>query len=212
VIRRCPWKDRAVAPLFRFEISLLGERHGRWFRPIGSRCRDGHCALSSRCQLRDLNFVGFDWSTLRFSGRRSAKCQRSCGGGCAQEVTASGFSELIVRHEASPMCLLTLPTYRLSFCREVVPEIVEALGAAKEGGEDREVRQDDVASTRAGRRHPEEAIEFSVPRLDERMWPSQIDRLARKNPNCDRIIRCQRIMRQVLWEGERLDGPWPTRP
>src|SRR5262249_49626858 len=120
VIRRCPWKDRAVAPLFRFEISLLGERHGRWFRPIGSRCRDGHCALSSRCQLRDLNFVGFDWSTLRFSGRRSAKCQRSCGGGCAQEVTASGFSELIVRHEASPMCLLTLPTYRLSFCREVV--------------------------------------------------------------------------------------------
>ena len=65
----------------------------------------------------------------------------------------------------------------LSFCCEVVPKVVEALGAAEQGGEKCQVCQQDVAGSRACRRHPKEHVEFRVSRVDKWMRPRQIDRL-----------------------------------
>ena len=90
----------------------------------------------------------------------------------------------------------------LTFRREVLPEVVEAIGAAEQRGEDGQVCQQDVASPRACRRHPKEAVEFSVSGLDKWMRSGQIDRLPSKNSNCVRIFRRQRIMRQVLMKIE----------
>ena len=91
-----------------------------------------------------------------------------------------------------------LSTYASSFGREVVPEVVETLGTAKQSGEDCQVREQDMASPRACRRHPEERIEFGVTGLDERMRSGQIDRLSSKNTNRTRIFRRQCVVRQVL--------------
>src|SRR3954471_24846227 len=86
------------------------------------------------------------------------------------------------------------------FGRKVVPEVIETLGAAEESGEDGQIGEEDVPSPRTCRRHPEERIEFGVAGLDERMRSGQIDRLLSENTNCARIVRRQRIMRQVLME------------
>ena len=53
------WKDWTITALLKFEISLNGDRHRSGSRPIRSRCRGGRSALSSRRQLRNLDFVGF---------------------------------------------------------------------------------------------------------------------------------------------------------
>src|SRR5215211_1883313 len=211
IIGRSSWKDWTVAALLKLEVPLLGDRHGCRFCPV--RCT-GHGWLRALagCQLCHLEFVGFDWSGLRFSSRRSAECQRRGGCRCAQEVTASGFSDLIVSHEALHNVLISPLTDGSSFCREVVPEIIEALGAAKQSGKDCQVRKHDVPGARSRRWHPEEAIKFGVSGFDKRMRPGQINRLPGKNPNCARIFRCQRIMRQVLVKIEGRYVREPTMP
>src|SRR5437899_8009241 len=90
----------------------------------------------------------------------------------------------------SPNVLKSPLTDGSSLCREVVPEIIETLGAAKQSGEDCQVRKHDVAGARPCRWHPEEAIEFGVSGFDKRMRPGQINRLPRKDPNCASIFRC----------------------
>jgi len=100
----------------------------------------------------------------------------------------------------------------LSFCCEVVPEVIETLGATKESGEDCQVCKQDVASARPCRRHPEERIKFSVTGLDERMRSGQIDRLSSKHTNCACIFRRQRIVRQVLVKIEGWNVREPTMP
>jgi hypothetical protein len=47
----------------------------------------------------------------------------------------------------------------LSFCCEVVPKVVEALGAAEQCGEECQVGEQDVAGARACRRHPKQITE-----------------------------------------------------
>src|SRR5262249_4451276 len=96
IIRRSSWKDWTVAPCLKFKIALFGDRHCSGLCPVKRAGRSWLRALAGCCQLRNLNFVGRDGSCLRFGARRSAECQRRCGGGCAQEAAASGVSELIV--------------------------------------------------------------------------------------------------------------------
>ena len=110
------------------------------------------------------------------------------------------------------MCSQVFRLVGSSPCREVVPKVVEALGAAKESGEDCQVRQQDVPSAHPCRRHPEERIEFGVAGFDERMRSGQIDRLSSKNVNCPCIFRRQRIVRQVLVEIEGCHVREPTMP
>src|SRR5438105_4042313 len=112
----------------------------------------------------------------------------------------------------SIMCSQVFRAIASSLCREVVPEVIETLGATKESGEDCQVRKQDVPSARPCRRHPEERIEFGVTGLDERMQSGQIDRLSSKNANCACIFRRQRIVRQVLVKIEGGHVREPTIP
>src|SRR5215204_2238137 len=89
-----------------------------------------------------------------------------------------------------------------SFRREVVPKVIETLGAAKQSREDCQVREQDVPGPLPRGWHPEKRIEIRVARLDERMRSGQINRLPGKNANCARIFRRQRIVRQMLMEIE----------
>src|SRR5947209_20374959 len=81
----------------------------------------------------------------------------------------------------------------LSFCCEVVPKVVEALGAAKQGGEECQVCQQDVAGSRACRRHPKEHVEFGVSCFDKWMRPRQIDWLASQHPKIGRASCRERM-------------------
>ena len=98
------------------------------------------------------------------------------------------------------------------FVARLYQKLSRLLGAAKQGREDRQVGEQNVAGPRARRRHPQKRIEFRVPRLDERVWSGQIHRLSSKNTNCIRIFRGQRIVRQVLVKIEGRDVREPTMP
>ena len=98
----------------------------------------------------------------------------------------------------------------LSFCCEVVPKVVEALGAAEQGGEKCQVCQQDVAGSRACRRHPKEHVEFRVSRVDKWMRPRQIDRLPTQHPNGSSVLCGQCVVRQVLVKIERCHVRQPT--
>src|SRR5437762_14267359 len=103
----------------------------------------------------------------------------------------------------------------LSFCCEVVPKVVEALGAAEQSGEKCQVCQQDVAGSRACRRHPKEHVEFRVSCVDKWMWPRQIDRLP-TSTRMDRVSSVvnafcgQCVVRQVLVKIERCHVRQPT--
>ena len=74
-----------------------------------------------------------------------------------------------------------------------------------------QVRQQDVAGSRAGRRHPEEHVEFGVSGFDEWMWARQIDRLPSQHANGLCVLRGQCVVRQVLVKIERCHVRQPTR-
>src|SRR4029077_8913052 len=61
--------------------------------------------------------------------------------------------------------------------REIPPEGLETLGAAKEGGEIGGIDQNDVSRPLLVRRHPQEAIKLPVTRLGERVRTFEVDRL-----------------------------------
>src|SRR4029077_2447790 len=66
---------------------------------------------------------------------------------------------------------------------EVVPKILEAVGAAEKRGEVRGVDEDDVAGTRAGRRHPDQRVKFVVACRGKGVGPVGIDPLTTQNPH-----------------------------
>src|SRR5256885_13980959 len=60
---------------------------------------------------------------------------------------------------------------------QVVPEILQAVGAAEQRGEVRGVDKDDVARPLAGGRHPDQRVELGVTRCGERVRPVRVDAL-----------------------------------
>src|SRR5215208_5466691 len=114
--------------------------------------------------------------------------------------------------KAQSWCLRWLHSMNgLSLCREVVPKVVEAIRAAKQSGEYGQVRQQDMAGSRAGRRHPEEHVEFGIAGFGKWMWLRQIDRLPSQQADGVCVLSRQRVVRQVLVKIERCHVLQPTR-
>src|SRR5580704_16245861 len=86
---------------------------------------------------------------------------------------------------------------------EILPEILEAVIAAKKRGEIGRVDQDDVSGSPVAGRHPKEAIELPVARFGEGMRKLEIDRLAREDLNFLAIRIAQFIVRQMRMQIER---------
>src|SRR6185436_17739024 len=86
---------------------------------------------------------------------------------------------------------------------EICPEMLEALSPTEQSGEDRRVGQDDLAPAFSLGGHPNAGVELLVARIDERMGPVQIDRLAREDVDRLAVVAGERVVRQVLMEIER---------
>src|SRR3954454_12019973 len=89
-----------------------------------------------------------------------------------------------------------------------MPEASKALVAAEQRAERRQDGQHDISGPRPARGHPEEAVEFAIARLRERMRLWHIDRLPREDTNRTGVVR-ERVMRQVLVE---VEGCHPRQP
>src|SRR5580704_7683579 len=88
--------------------------------------------------------------------------------------------------------------------REIPPERLETLRAAKECGEIGGIDQNDVSGPLIVRRHPQEAVELPIARLDERMRTVEVDRLPCEHLDGVRASR-QFILRQMRVEVEGRD-------
>src|SRR4051794_11395312 len=64
---------------------------------------------------------------------------------------------------------------------KIVPEPVQTGLSAEQGGEDRQVSEQDVAGSLAAWRHPEERVELLVSRVRERVRSGQVDGLSRQD-------------------------------
>src|SRR5690348_16332473 len=83
---------------------------------------------------------------------------------------------------------LSVEADRASLSRDIVPEALQALVATEQSGEDCRVCQQYVTDALTIRRHPEEHIEFSVSRLDERMRLGHVYWLPRQHMDGPRVV------------------------
>src|ERR1700704_2634762 len=81
--------------------------------------------------------------------------------------------------------------------RKVAPKTVQTLRAAEQGRENCRVGQQNVASPRAARWHPQKAVELAVSHFSKWMRSRQVDRLFGQNQNRLRIFCGHRIVRQM---------------
>src|SRR6185503_10496881 len=87
-------------------------------------------------------------------------------------------------------------------CRDISPEISQAVVGAKQRAEDRGISEQNIAGAIAVGRHPEEHVEFGIALFEKRMRPRLIDWLFRQHAYRS-VIRSDCVMRQVHVEIER---------
>ena len=86
--------------------------------------------------------------------------------------------------------------------RQILPESLQGIHAAKQSGEDSGVCEEDISRPLAVWRHPEERVEFCISRCGEWMRPLEVNRLLCEDVNQAVFIAGYRVMRQVWMEVE----------